>query len=307
MVKKVLKRSHTGVGGSSKFTSRARAPAKSGVIGVKRNSNEGSAFRQSFRNLLQPKTILLLFYDLLFWALLFVGMIAYPRFVESAAAPFGELDVEGILDANPLAGIGVAEASDTIMRTFLLLFIAITAIWMIWNLIAWTFTRGMIWRNLVPDALEPKFFWLKLAGLSAIWSILLATIWFIVYWIVGRFIPYNSFVYPGNAPWLLLTIALLLFITLYFGELLYYTFARCGRIFTSLRATFVVGVREWRKLLPANLIVVGMFVLISIATFLFSPLPESVINVLSSILLLLYFAWVRYYLVAHFTQVTDVQ
>ena len=257
-------------------------------------------YRSSFSSLLQPKTILLLFYDLLFWALFFVGLIAYPRLLEHTT---NSLDSMG---DNLIAGLQNAQAmtaGETVMRVFLLSFIALTVAWILWSLLAWTFTRGMIWQLLTGNNRWSVRIWVKFFFLNLLWFVLVAALWLLVFGVMGKIVPYGSFAYPGNAPWLLLTAFVLLLGTWYFTEILNYMFVLRGTIFGTLRETLFVGARKFRALVPAYLAVIGTFLLLMVAAYALRLLPEQLSNVIAAILLLLFAAWMREYLIGKFSAI----
>src|SRR3989344_3879325 len=100
-------------------------------------------YLQSFRMLWHHKTVLLIFYDLLFWCLLFGGMLAYAAVLNTFIIPLNapELDT---LSPDELTQIGTE--LDQIVPKIFAIAILLTALLAIWAIAIWAVTRQLIWR-----------------------------------------------------------------------------------------------------------------------------------------------------------------
>lgn len=284
-----------GGGGPARKRSSARAPTKTEAGGSTHALPQQPTYLSSFRRLFQWKTILLLFYDLLFWALLFIGLIAYSRTLTALGEQFEQPELSAF-DTQGLEQIG--SEMEGLMPQFIGIAILLTIVLLVWLLLAWSLTRGMIWRTLLGEraAQGGMSFWAKCFGCLAIWNLILAVFWVAIIALVKQLIPYNSLLYPGNQVWFLLTAAVLLFTTLYFTELLHYLFASSGMVLRSIQQAVIVGIQNFPKLALRSLIVITTFALIAVLSYALNPLPPQAINVISVVLLLAFAAWMRYYL-----------
>ena len=271
---------------------RARAAAPSTTP-----SSTFTRYRTSFRSLLQRKTILLLFYDLLFWALLFAGLIAYQKITVAVIDPIEALDLQ-----QDLAQLGLQQ--DLFQRVAGVLILA-TVLFGLWILCAWVFSRAMIWRIVLADTVREQTgiaYWGKWFAFSVLWNISLGIAALVLFVIVKQFIPYESFLYPGNALWLILTTLGTAILCTYFTEIAHYRFALSGKVFGTIRQSIREGIKNFRTLAGPIGLVLLTFIALSAVSYLLRLLPTQIYNPLATVLLLAFFAWMRYYVVQELAQ-----
>lgn len=273
-------------------SAKARAALRSATV-----PSTFTRYRTSFRSLLQRKTILLLFYDLLFWALLFAGLIAYQKITIAVIDPIDALDLQ-----QDLAQLGLQQ--DLFQRVAGVLVLA-TLLFGLWILCAWVFSRAMIWRTLLGDLIHDQtaiWYWGKWFAFGILWNALLGIAALVLFIIVKQFIPYENFLYPGNALWLILTTLGITLLCAYFTEIAHHRLALSGKVFSTIRQSIREGIRNFRALAGALGFVLLTFIVLSAVSYALRLLPTQIYNPIATVLLLAFFAWMRYYVVGEFSQ-----
>jgi len=178
------------------------------------------------------------------------------------------------------------------MNVFLAYFIVGTVILAIASLFLWIISRLLIWKLTLG----------KSADLNGLWKFSLLAMVFIAISILVLALPLYSFVvYVKQNN--LLSIALILLLPLLISVLLYFTNLsfiffveqRERNTMDILKRTFKSGFRRiWNFILPLLLMVV-MFFIVSLVSRAFELLSRAMTVFMSSLMLLVFLAWCRYY------------
>lgn len=229
--------------------------------------------------------IMLVLFDLLFYALMYPLFYGYGYFIDRFAAPFQSTDLGALAGSEQLAMY-----EQSLAGLIVFVFLLSLAFSLLFILI-WSLSRAFIWTRLLGKKITGKYIG-KFYLLNVIW---------IVGWVIF-FIIYGVLFYKiasaSKAGGIITGIIfVLLFITMvYFMYIMYYRFTMGeNRIWRSLKEAFVLGTIKCPRLTLPVIMVLGTIVIAALFSISFKLLPKLLMDILSYILFFGVFAWVKVY------------
>lgn len=241
-----------------------------------------SLYLNSFRHLNINSSFIVLV-DLLFY-LLVIGLFYVFGAVLQNAAP-ASIQVQTMTAAQGITND---------MNSFLAYIVAGTVIFIIISLLLWIVSRLIVWKLTLGKA--------YCADIKELGKFSLLAMMAVVASIAVLFLPINAFLnyIKQSNVWsvlLILLLPLLIALMLYLTSLSFILFIEQkekNAWETAKKAVLLGFKRIWNFILPLLLMVVTFFIA-STASRIFSLLSQTITTLLSSLMLLVFFAWARYY------------
>ena len=234
-------------------------------------------FLNSFKKL-DKRVIYIVFCDFLFLLLLIAGLFLWNANISKKIA---EIPVDLLQDPESLSP-EMAEQTLSLLKAPLISVMIATIILLTFIFLIWTFFKGIIW-NLV---LKKKF------GLKYYYKFILLNLFWFALWLIPAFLIIISLKRKPSAIFLLLVLIFLI----YFTNILYILFTKRNLIKEALKNTFKLGFNKIHFfLLPYILMLVTMLI-ISLILWPTHFLPERIYTSISTLALVFYLAWLRFYL-----------
>lgn len=254
----------------------------------------GREYRQSFQDLWQPRTFILIFYDILFYALFFLSLVIYGRLLTILAENLSGVGLDFLFEQEAITGTALAavEAQASTMQQFLVAFLVVSIIVILLLIAFWSLSRGLLWCNLLKRKFDIAFF-KKFYPMNILWAIFFFAAFSLTLYAVQQFLPFRSFRFHPVA--LMVTLGIFSAVALYFTELLYYRAVKEPGILVPIKQALSLGFHG-NALFPF-LFVILTFAILALLSYLLKPLQDTIETYVSFALLLIFFAWMRYYLV----------
>jgi len=208
----------------------------------------------------------------------------------------GQIDLESEFAAQQLYQQNLILDS-TISKIIIGFVVTLLLVFLLWCLF-----KGLIYNYILKKRFTLSYY-LKFIVLNLIWS---------VFWIILFFIPVSyaykmleqsvtagsftaqTYAIPLSVPILL---ALMVIIMIHLTTVLYISFTKNPRIFSSIKKTFFLGIGKFHKFIVPYIFVAVILILLSFINLIFAIFPETAEMILSSIFLLVFIAWFRFYLI----------
>ncbi len=219
--------------------------------------------------------------DIIFYVLIAIVFIAFGSYLVSISAGFPLMQPE-LLQPEQLEPYDDMFASliVKVLVSVSILFIVINALTAV--------AKGTIWQYVLKKKLEVKDYF-KLAGLNALMLLLFILV---ILMLPIKFIdPTSNASLIGYAVF----VNLMTLVLLHFSIIVYYKFVSLKKFFTAIKEGFLVGIKVHRFIFPYLLSIVVLFVL-GLVTVPLQLLGDVVNLVVSTILLLIFMAWFRFYI-----------
>ena len=240
------------------------------------------------------KIIYVMFFDLLFFASLLLLPMLWNHMV--MGHPMSEQVVKLQNGGAELLDMEVEELAEfkSMMGGFIWFFIISLVVMVILVYLIHSFTRAMIWLVIHKKKPEKNYF-KKMLLLNVIWVPLLALI--IVVLLIIRF-PVNLYSYKMMVLNYIVSLVfmLMVFIPLNLNFMVYHYYTHKGKIFPSLRLAFLVFFKKIRHFIFPILMMFVVFTLISLPFGLIPGLIDKY-KMVYALVIIVYIAWLRFYLV----------
>ena len=259
-------------------------------------TNQINLFKKSFK-LDKKRFFLVMVFDLLFILVSYIALFLWSIWVSSSASRISGLELE-MLTENALEELAA-------LKSFYYGTLVCSLLLIIFLFLAWSFFQGFIWNTILKKGFNldyfKKFLLLNLACIP-----LSIIIFFIAVICLGFFKSvFLFFSTTGLNTSLVMFILLILFtfillpVMLYlvnFIWILYFYFTKKNKILDAFKNTFDIGVKKIHLLYVPCLIMSLVFVLLSAITIPFNILPAWLSSLFSLIFLIIYAAWMRFYI-----------
>ncbi len=245
-------------------------------------------FNSSFKNMLKfPSFLLIIIYPILFFAVSWVLLYIWGGLTEKFIA-----SVNSGAPAN-LAGATQAQLEflSANLPKLYVYFIASGIILALLLVITWAVFEGLAWLQIMQKKKTIAYFW-KFILLNIIWAIIFGIIF-----AAGLMLLSNNYTY------FVIFVAALFILWLYFTITLYTLFTQDAkpRVFASLKRLFKTVASNGHVILFHFLLATLVFIAINILMFLITLIPnfpEIAYIILSAVLLLVFFAWMQFYMIS---------
>lgn len=246
-----------------------------------------SEYIQSWKSIASLNFLLIVLYDLGFYAALYYLLFGYGVLINKIMAPFKDININSIIAQTP-EQLGIYQQS--ISGTIAYVLLASIAFSLLFMLI-WSLSRGLIWSRLLGRKISGRYIG-KFYLLNMVWIIgwtLIFMIWALLFYKIG------SASKVGGAA-LIATFIILYLLMTYLMYMLYYIFTTTdSMIWRSLRDAFARGIRFFTRLALPLLMLLGTILAIGIVSYVFKLLPQIVMEIISYILFFGVFAWMKLY------------
>lgn len=222
-------------------------------------------FRDSFR---KPgkNYLFVILYDILFYLGIYLSLILLKTTLESLNISTAEPEsLEYLKDA-------AASNVLTQLTFYFILFIIII-------ILIYTLFKGLIYCKTLNKKFSLKYYY-KFILLNLIWL----TSCILISYALLRLLPNFYF------------FLLLLILWAYFTLILYIDFTEKLKIKSAIESLYKIGIMNFHKIITPYLYALAVFIIIALVSMLFIFIPDLLSSILSSILLLLFMAWLRFYL-----------
>ena len=256
----------------------------------KRNSKESSknffweylkkskaSFISFFRKI-DKRVIYIALFDLLFFAILMTGLFVWNNKVMEKTN-----EISPDLLENP-ANLSPENAAETaaLIKGFVVSVIACTLLLLVFLLIVWSFSRGIIWNMVFKKGFTFKYYRKFL---------LLNLLWFAA-WLIPVVLIIASLKRKPSAMVLLIIFVLFCYLT----ALIYIIFTKNNLIWESIKEVFKLGFGKIQFfILPCIFLILTMAV-ISLILWPTHFFPQKAYLVISTVSMVLYLAWARFYI-----------
>lgn len=259
-------------------------------------NNQINLFKKSFK-LDKKRFFSVMVLDLLFILVSYIALFLWSSWVSSSALKISGLDLTMLSEdaVNELAALKSFYYGTLVCSLLLIIFL----------FLAWSFFQGFIWNTILKKKFNlnyfKKFLLLNLACIPL--SIILLFIAVTCFWFFKSVFLFFSTtgVNTGLVMFILLVLFtfILLPIMLYLAcvvWILYFYFTKKNNILYSFKNTFDIGIKKIKLLYVPCLIMSLVFVLLSLITIPLNLLPEWLNSLFSLIFLIIYAAWMRFYI-----------
>jgi len=221
-------------------------------------------------------------YDAIFWLLLVFSAQFYQWKVQ---AKMLQTQASTMLTQAGLADAAQLSQNVTSLRSFLTVIIAGIVVLILFNLITYTISRGLIWTNIAEKKITKKFL-LKFLGLNSLW-------WLI--WIPIIFIILITLKLSGALKG---SFTLVMTIAAFFTPILH-TLYMNGRGLRSIGQAFGLGFSKLFKFaVPYCFAYIVLVIILVPTTIIFSlwPVRQPTMQAISMMIAVPWMAWLRIYL-----------
>ena len=251
-----------------------------------------STYLHSFKKLKSFDALMIILYDIGFFALLIGFLYLYSYLLGLISSPFSSVNLTSLAQQS-VDQLSVYRSA--LLNVAIFMFLLSFAFFLV-SVLLWSVSRGLIWTRLLGKKYDLKYLW-KSYLLNLIWIVL----WFAAFFVIVL-VFYKSAAENMTISFILGIITLVVaIIMIYFTYLLYYAFTHELKIFSSIRDAFKKGVLKFTKLvLPVGL-VLGTFIVVWFVAYLLNylsyiPFAGNVLKeVLAYILFFGFCAWVKIY------------
>jgi len=234
-------------------------------------------FLNSFKKL-DKQIIYIVLCDFLFLLLLMAGLFLWNAKISKNIA---EIPADLLQNPENLSP-EMAEQTLSTIKGHIISIMAYTILLLVFVFLAWTLFKGIIWNIILKKKFTLKYY-KKFTLLNLLWFAL---------WLIPVILIIISLKRKPSAIFLLLALIFLI----YFTNILYILFTKKNLIKHALKNTFNLGLNKIHFfLLPYALMLITMLI-ISLIIWPANFLPERVFTSISTIVLVFYLAWARFYL-----------
>ncbi len=261
-------------------------------------NNQINLFKKSFK-LDKKRFFSVIVLDFLFVLVSYIALFLWSMWVSSSASRISGLELN-MLTENALEELAA-------LKSFYYGTLVCSLLLIIFLFLAWSFFQGLIWNTILKKRFNldyfKKFLLLNLACIPL--SIILFFIALVCLKLFNSMILFFST--TGLNTSLIMFILLILFAFIFlpimiylinFILILYFYFTKKNKILDSFKNTFDIAVKKIHLLYIPCLIISLVFVLLSVITILLNILPEWLTLLFLLIFLVIYAAWVRFYITA---------
>ncbi|MBU0536511.1 MAG: hypothetical protein KKE20_06080 [Nanoarchaeota archaeon] len=238
----------------------------------------------SFKNMKSLKALFVASFDVLFYVLALVFTLIFAFVMKNVVKP-----IEGIDPNLMLMSPDTATDIQSVLVKMVGYLIILIIVYALLLLLSYWFSRYLVWTTLLD-----KRFSIKALGKF----LLLNIIWFAVIGILVFLIvlPIKSM----SSSTLLMVYSLFMvfvpsIVLLYFTYLVYYIFTEREEIFSSLKDTFILGVRHFKQLWFPAVMMFALFVVVSLISMLSNFMPNIVSDIYVGVLLVAVLTWMKLY------------
>ena len=261
-------------------------------------NNQINLFKKSFK-LDKKRFFSVIFLDFLFILVSYIALFLWSMWVSSSASRISGLELD-MLTENALQEVAA-------IKSFYYGTLACSLLLIIFLFLAWSFFQGFIWNTILKKKFNldyfKKFLLLNLACIPL--SIILFFIAAVCLKLFKSIILLFSATGLNTSLVMFILLALFTFvflpIMLYiinFILILYFYFTKKNKILDSFKNTFDIAVKKIHLLYIPCLIMSLVFVLLAVITIPLNILPEWLSSLFSLIFLVIYAAWMRFYITA---------
>jgi len=185
------------------------------------------------------------------------------------------------LQIDPTSIAANAAAQSSLMKNFFVLMVVLVIVYIVVELIAYTFFRGLIWLTILNKK-PPKKFFVRFFGANTVWWL----IWFLpALFILGGL----------KQEFTMIAFPILFVLYLHLTTLFHYTYVVTKSFKKAIKTAFSTGFGSIHKfIVPYSFVFLMYFVLLHLYLFLPQEGIESFIATL--IFVILYLAWYRLYI-----------
>ena len=251
------------------------------ILLVAQTKHAQESFDKFIETFTQWKIIIITaLYDALYWMLVFASVYFYQWRLNLLAGTTKDgvvLDKQAML-TNP----DILNQNVEVLQTLFVFLFAGAIILIIFTLITYTLSRGMIWTTLADKKPNKKFF-LRFLGLNSLW------------WLIWLPFLIISGLATKQAPAAQNTAILFIMIAAYFTPILHTLFVSGRKIGESIGNAFAIGISKLFKFVVPYTLAFIVYIIIY-QLFRIVPTQQKMIFAASMLLVVLYFAWLRTYL-----------
>jgi hypothetical protein len=151
--------------------------------------------------------------------------------------------------------------------------------------------KGIIWAIIMNKKINAKFFF-KFWALNLIWMIIVCGLMiFLISSIFMKFQPNET-----NYSISILAMNLYFLLVLYFTTIMYYAFAKTGKIKETIKVLWTIGIKKIHKFVMPAFAIVIIVIILSIILLPLKLLPEIAMSIITAPILLFLIHWIRNYL-----------
>ncbi len=220
------------------------------------------------------------FYDALFFLLLYGSIYFFRWRLELKAA---QTQATTTLTREALLDPALASQNVTAIRSLMVLLLVGMLVLIIFNLLTYTISRGLIWTT-IADKKPTKKFFLRFLGLNSLWWL----IWVPLTLVVAITLKQD----PAAKG----SIATVLVIATYFTPILHTSFISGKRIGESIGNAFAIGISKLFRFAVPYTYAFIVYIIIFQAFKLVQQQPTKIVFSASMLFVILYIAWLRTYL-----------
>jgi len=266
-------------------------------------NNQISLLKKSFK-LNKKRFFSVIIFDSLFVLVLYITLFLWNIWLNSFVSKVNGLDLTNLTESSVVNGLAT-------LKSFYYGVILCLILLTLFLFFEWSFFQGKIWNIILKKKFDfdyfKKFLLLNLACIPI--SIILFFIAVICFWSFNSIFLFFST--SGFNTSFVMFMLLILFtfifmpILLYlinFISILYFYFTKKNKILYSFKNTFYIAVKKIYLLYIPCLIMSLIFILLSIITIPLNFLPMWFTSLILFVLLVIYAAWIRFYIVGIITK-----
>ena len=250
--------------------------------------------RNSFKQLINSfktlnfKFLFVIIFDLLFFIALYLSSFVFGKIMTKQA-----MKLQGL----PLQTIGLElEQSQNILKavnSFIYSLIIVLFFMLLFMLFNWSFFRLLIWNLVIKGKAEIKRFWRFLLA-NLVWTLMWIVPFLFAFYPIILIAKMASVEKPPLFPFIGLGIVVCAL--LHFTYLYFIGFIVKKRIKDAIRFAFVTGAAKIKHLLLPYLFIFVSFIILSFIIYPLKFLPNKISFLISLIIFVAYFAWLRFYI-----------
>ncbi len=270
-----------------KTAKKSKSSSKRSSAGKKKSyaSAEFSRFLHSFSRLKSLKALLVASFDIMFYILAIALSFIMSFTLEKIIDPLRYMDPSALTTG----AVAQASAMNAGISRAINLVIAAAVIYVILLIAGFALSKYMIWTTLVEKGMAVKDF-LRFFLLNIVWAIPVIAVGALIFVSSGVLkIPQLVMAYS------VIMILLYVIALFYFTYLIYYSFMKKERVFSSIKNAFVEGVKKLNVLWLPLLLVAAVFMVAWAVSLLSFLLPTIISSVLNSVLLIALLTWAKLY------------
>lgn len=246
---------------------------------MKKIIKEFKTYKESIRKI-NKKTPLLIAYDFLGYIIIYIAFLYYSILL------YREIFFLDQLQTDPsilLEGLNKITSLTTSVEGFVTFLSISTLIFVVVSILIWSFFKGLIYNVILKKKFNFRFYY-KFALLNLI--LLIAALIILA-------LPIVIF---KNTVWPVLVYTLLFLIS-YLTINIYVNFTEKREIFRSIKNGVSFGISKIQHFLIPFIIIFITFVILNFLLLATNVLSDTLAGIITLILLLLFLAWTRYYLI----------